>query len=137
MSYELAMDLAGATIHECKYFGSYQGDWWAKVTYNDENGWVQGSYGSCSGCDAFQSEFGYYSHSCGKDKYYDPLWRNEFRDGCKNCQDIKEKLIDFGKNYLDCVMSQEEAEEYATKNLAWDYDAKEMLDWIKENSWSK
>ena len=59
MSYQEALEAAGATVHAFEFFGSYQGDWWAKVTYNGETGWVHGSYGSCSGCDAFEAEFGF------------------------------------------------------------------------------
>ena len=50
MSYCQALEAAGAKILQFKSFGSYQGDWWAKVEYNGEIGWVAGSYGSCSGC---------------------------------------------------------------------------------------
>ena len=43
MSYEKAMELAGAKVIEYKAFGSYQGDWWALVEYKDKKGWVNGS----------------------------------------------------------------------------------------------
>ena len=52
MSYELALEEAGAKVLEFQSFGSFQGEWWAKVEYNGEIGWVAGCYGSCSGCDA-------------------------------------------------------------------------------------
>lgn len=76
-SYEETLELAGATVHIFQEFGSYQGDWWARVTYNGVTGWVTGSYGSCSGCDAFHGEFDdtYYLED---DKY--DAWREYVRD---------------------------------------------------------
>ena len=41
-------------------------------------------------------------------------------------------MILFGESYLDGIMSQEEAEKYASKHLEWDMEAQEMLEWIKE-----
>lgn len=38
MSYKEAMEQAGATVHEFAAFGSYQGDWYALVTWNGEKG---------------------------------------------------------------------------------------------------
>jgi len=46
MSYQIALEAAGAKILAFKEFGSYQGDWWAKVTYKNEMGWIKGCYGS-------------------------------------------------------------------------------------------
>ena len=132
MSYQEAMQAAGAEVHEFQEFGSYQGDWCAKVTYNGQTGWVTGSYGSCSNCDAFEGEFGYSSHDCNGDVCYSPFYgNNEFRDGCETCQSLKERFIKFGQEYLECIMSQEMAEENASKNLEWDMDAQNMLDFIR------
>lgn len=36
MSYENALKAAGAEILEFGQFGSYQGDWWAKVRYKEK-----------------------------------------------------------------------------------------------------
>jgi len=112
MSYESALEAAGAIVHDFASFGSYQGEWWAKVTYNGETGWISGSYGSCSGCDAFEAEFGYY---------------DDERD------DYQARLADFGKAYLGGLCTQEQAEKYASANIDWDQDAEEMLSWIKAN----
>lgn len=84
MSYEEALQAAGAEVLEFEQFGSYQGDWWAKVRYKDELGWVQGSYGSCSGCDAFESEFGCAEDYCSEHAY-------QHNDDCPACQDAKKK----------------------------------------------
>ena len=132
MSYETALKWAGAEVHCFECFGSYQGDWWAKVTYKGETGWVTGSYGSCSGCDAFESEFGYGEGGCDN-PHYSPV---ESCDACKESAKVyAEKLAEFGKGYLDdLVMSQADAEKKAEENIEWDSDAEPMLKWIKDNA---
>lgn len=131
MSYEEALQAAGAEVLEFEQFGSYQGDWWAKVRYKDELGWVQGSYGSCSGCDAFESEFGCAEDYCSEHAY-------QHNDDCPACQEAKkkyaEKLADFGRGYLDGLLTQEKAEEEEARYLNWDSDAQAMLDWLRAHS---
>lgn len=128
MSYQKAMEAAGAKIIAFEQFGSYQGDWWAKVEYENQIGWVHGSYGSCSGRDAFESEFGWDEEHCEDHKY------NDTPTDCKKCIEIKknyeDRLIAFGECYLDLI-SYEEAVSKASENLDWDGDAQEMVDWIK------
>ena len=110
MGYKEALEAAGAEVMAFEEFGSYQGDWWAKVRYKGELGWVQGSYGSCSGCDAFEAEFGW-------------------DDG------TPEKLAEFGRGYLDdLLLGQEQAEEEASRYIEWDSDAQEMVAWLKANA---
>lgn len=113
MGYQKALEQAGAEVLKFEEFGSYQGDWWALVKYEGKAGWINGSYGSCSGCDAFQSEFG---------------WFDDEKP------DYKERLAEFGRGYLDNIYTQDEAEKEAEKNLDWDYDAKEMIEYIKSNA---
>ena len=108
MSYAQAMKAAGATISAYESFGSYQGDWWALVTYEGKTGYVTGSYGSCSGCDAFEAEFG---------------WED---------RDDPEKLSAFGKGYLEQMMSFEEAIKEASRNIEWDYEAEKIVQWLNE-----
>lgn len=132
MSYQDALVAAGANVHCFEQFGSYQGDWWAKVTFKGETGWINGSYGSCSGCDSFESEF-----SCVY-PYCEDHWNETDRNGCEECKDkskrYAEALERFGKTYLeDALMTQEKAEAEASKNLEWDSDAQGMLDYIKAN----
>lgn len=129
--YQEALEAAGAEVLCFEHFGSYQGDWWAKVAYNSETFWVHGSYGSCSGCDAFQSEFGYSADKgCEGHEYYPD----------KDCSDCKEshlfyldKLADFGKRYLTDDLTQEQAEAQVSENLEWDSDAPKMLKFIQDN----
>jgi hypothetical protein len=110
MGYQRSLEAAGATVIAYESFGCYQGDWWAKVQYNDNIGWVHGWYGSCSVCDAFESEFG---------------WDDNIDQN---------KLAEFGRSYLEPLYSQEEAEKIAAKDIKWDLDAKEMLQFIKDNA---
>lgn len=111
-SYEGALAAAGAIVHAFEHFGAYQGEWWAKVTYGGETGWVNGYYGSCSGCDALEAEFGY---------DFDKVDR--------------ERFAEFGRSYLeDMVLSQEEAEKKAATNLDWDMEAKNMLAFIQSHA---
>jgi len=132
--YERALEAAGATVLIFEHFGSYQGDWWAKVTWQDKEGWVHGCFGSCSGCDAFEAEFGFVSHDCGEDDYYDPFcYDDRFRKNCPRCQELEAQFIEFGQDYLEQIMTQEEAETEASTNLDWDMDATEMLKFLKDN----
>lgn len=56
MGYTEALEATGAKVKEYKEFGSYQGTWIAII---EDGRFIEGSYGSCSGCDSFQAEFGY------------------------------------------------------------------------------
>lgn len=108
--YREALEKAGATVHAFEYFGDYQGTWVAKVTYLGQDGWVVGSYGSCSGCDAFQAEF---DHSYPQDKY-------------------ERKLAKFGMSYLQHMMNDAEVL-VETKGHTWDDGAKSMRKWVQEH----
>jgi len=134
MSYERALEAAGVDVVVFEKFGSYQGDWLAKVRHDGHLGWIHGYYGSCSGCDAFEGEFGFTSHECGDDDWYDPLWdESGFKDDCKTCQDIKERLRVFGEGYIESICTQEEIEAECKKNIEWDLDADEMLKFVEAN----
>ena len=106
--YQRAMEAAGASVPAFAEFGSYQGDWWAVVIYEGKVGYVNGSYGSCSGCDAFECEFG---------------WGND---------ETPEKLAAFGREYLDQIMPFEKAIKEANRNATWDIDADDMVSWLKD-----
>lgn len=133
MSYQEALEAAGAVVHEFREFGSYQGDWWAKVSVGGKPGWINGSYGSCTGCDAFEAEFGYSNEGkCGNHQYNDAGAAE-----CQLCKAMAEvyriRLADFGRPYIEAVMTQQQAEEEAARNIEWDHDAEEMLAFIKGN----
>ncbi len=73
-----------------------------------EKGIVEGSYGSCSGCDAFQAEFDYFDEPQKQDgKFYK---RGHFWDSEDECTEEEFnkailaydlKLANFGKPYLE------------------------------------
>lgn len=134
MGYRETMELAGAVVYIFEEFGSYQGEWWAKVNYNDKIGWVNGSYGSCSGCDSFEAEFGYKLHKHEDNDcvtYYS--FPEEYKENCPHCQDLMKRMKEFGEEYLDNIMTQEEAEKYASKYIEWDLEAQEMLRFLQDN----
>jgi hypothetical protein len=130
MSYKAAMEAAGARVIAFETFGSYQGDWFAHVEYTGVTGIVQGCYGSCSHCDAFESEFGYREDECNE--RYAEGRQAETCTGCSVARaDYQERLAAFGREYLDNIVTKEEAMKYAKRNEEWDMEAKEMIDWLE------
>lgn len=109
MGYREALEAAGAKVEAFEEFGSYQGDWIAKVEINGKRGWVHDYYGSCSGCDAFEAEFSY---------------RNE---------ETPEKLAAFGKTYLDDLKTDDEILVIAGKHSAYSVEDVAMLKWVKNH----
>lgn len=139
MSYKEALEAAGAEVHQYKDFGSYQGDWFALVTYKGERGWVSGSYGSCSGCDAFEGEFTYSDYpECEEHRYTGKPGKEE----CASCQALtaayQTKLSAFGKTYLDgvdgegtCLQTQENLLIHLDSQADWDSESREAAAWIR------
>ena len=109
MSYREALVAAGAVVEQFEEFGDYQGTWYALVNVEGTRFWVNGSYGSCSGCDAFEAEFGYNDR--------DP-----------------EKLAKFGASYLADPLSQAQVEKMASANLEWDMEAQAVVDFLRKHS---
>lgn len=143
MSYQLSLETAGAVVHAFEEFGSYQGDWIAKVTYNGETGWVQGSYGSCSVCDALQDEIGEWGPTqVGEARwgyFPDPAsdqgtsWMR--RDATEDdVNAFRIKLAAFGATYLDPLLTQAQIEAYVRRNEKWDSGAAEMIAFVEKNS---
>lgn len=134
MSYEAALEAAGAEVHKFAEFGDYQGQWWAKVTHNGKTGWVNGSYGSCSGCDAFQAEFNYHEYECDEHRY------GSAPADCPDCTkaktDYDTRLKAFGESYLNDLLTQEEAEKAAVPSWKdWqDEDDVKVVTFLKENA---
>lgn len=134
MGYYEALEAAGANVLEFERFGDYQGSWWAKVVYNSNTFWVKGSYGSCSGCDAFQAEFDY--HDCERCKEHRYTWNDEITNNCEDCKNAlkvyNQHLAEFGMGYLvGGEHTQEEAEKSAAE-YDWS-DDKEALAFIKSH----
>jgi hypothetical protein len=133
MSYQNALSAAGAEIHEFKEFGSYQGEWFALVTYNGEKGWVQGCYGSCSGCDSFEAEFGWDDReTCNEHEY---KGTDETRAACLGCQEAKarytEKLAAFGRPYLEGLQPADTILKELDEQSRWDDESMEAAAWIR------
>jgi hypothetical protein len=139
-NYKKSLELAGANILEFERFGRHGWRWAAKIECDGIAGWVIGSEGTCSCCDAFLSEFEFSTHGCYPcpdqcDDYYSPISNNwDFRDGCKECQYMKSKIAEFGKRYIGHVLSQEYAEAVTKEDADWCDDAQEMLDFIMEHN---
>lgn len=112
LSYAGSLRAAGAEVHTSRSFGTYQGDWWAKVTLPDaRRGWITDRFGSCTGCDAFQAEFGH-------------------RENISRAE-----LAEFGAGYFDALLTQTDAETQAAENESWDLDASEAVAFVRENAW--
>lgn len=133
MGYEEALEAAGAHVTEFREFGSYQGDWFARIGDTV----VQGSYGSCSGCDAFADEFGYGSDTCKKHQ-----WEVVNRS-CNACNVARSthtaKLVDFGTRYLDgaVVIGSPEWDRLVSSfdhDAEWDTDAIAVTRWLRTQS---
>ena len=109
MSYKSALVAAGAEVLEFGQFGSYSGQWFAKVRYNGETGWIQDWFGSCSYCDAFEADVGY-----------------DYDD-----EEYNKKLAEFGKRYLGQILP---AEHYLPEldHNDWDSDATDAAAWIRK-----
>lgn len=131
MSYILTLEKAGAKILGSHFTGSYQGSWGAVVIYNGEKGLVTGSYGSCSYCDAFQSEFDYrFDEPIERDgKYYrdygeDEITKEEYD---QYYIELDKKYAEFGRNYLRNPMDKSMIETYKS-NLKEDdwFDSEEL-----------
>lgn len=112
MSYESAMEAAGAVVHVSEQFGDYQGTAWAKVTYEGVTGWVSYGYGSCSGCDSWEAFTSDYDYDEGPPA---------------------DKLAQFGRDYLSPILTQEEAEAEAGKDAEWDSEAENVLMFLRAN----
>ena len=108
--YEDALKAAGAKIIAFEAFGDWQGSWLALVEYNGERGWVQGSFGSCDHCDAFQAEFG---------------WDD------REHEDYQQRLAAFGRTYLDVLESTDYIAGTFEEHADWDTEAELAGHWVR------
>jgi hypothetical protein len=108
--YQAALEQAGAQVLVFEQFGDWQGSWVALVDYQGERGWVQGSFGSCSHCDAFQADFG---------------WDAEDED------DYEERLADFGRSYLGALQSSAALFEQFDQDADWDLESAQAAAYIQ------
>jgi hypothetical protein len=136
MGYKQAIEATGVKVKEFEMFGSYQGDWIALL---EDGRVITGSYGSCSGCDAFEAEFGYSDEPQERDgKYYkdygDEISKEEYD---RLLSEYNQKLCRFGQHYtVDAESLQDTINRYERKcadEYAWD-DDKQILDWLKKKA---
>ena len=110
MGYSEALEAAGAKVINFEQFGDYQGTWYALVEYNGQKGIVEGSYGSCSGCDAFEAEFSYGTDAPTEygGKYrsssYEDISREEYD---KQMAEYNQRLSAFGQDYLRDIQQED------------------------------
>lgn len=105
MSYTEALEAAGATVLDYTMYGSYQGAWMAHVKLpTGVKGFIIDYYGSCSGCDSFESTFGYAE------------------------EPTPEKLAEFGQPYLDQLLTPREALTKCAENMEFDEDYLSMAE---------
>jgi len=142
MGYTEALKAAGAKVLLHKTVGSYQGEWVAVVEKDGEVKALHAYYGSCSGCDAFEAEFGYDIHSYeshGDGTYFSNYDEGTWRDDCAECQNFKAKLKVFGEKYLaeavpvaDLIVSiGKDVMEYGWEDKAQLKDA--LAEWLAAN----
>ena len=137
--YHLALKAAGAEVIDTHYAGSYQGTWGSIVIYNGKKGLVTGSYGSCSGCDAFQAEFDDYCYNAisydAEKNTYTKDWGDTICT--KEEFDIQvatehQRLSDFGQRYLHIIQDKFDVENQlanTSKDDWWDVERRELLNW--------
>lgn len=111
MSYLKALEAAGATVHEYHSFGSWQGTILAHVTVDGIAGFIAIGYGSCSGCDSYES------FTMKFDWDYQPT---------------EKELAEFGKTYLEDVKTASAMIAELRKDEEWDSDIPPMIQWIEE-----
>jgi len=140
MGYRLALDANDVVVREYKEFGYCQGTWIAVL---EDGRFVEGSYGSCSGCDAFQGEFGWNDDKIIKQQdgkyYHDNHYWDESEEITEEKANEENSMYDarlksFGKGYLNSSETKAEiVARYKRKceeDYAWD-DDKEILQWLK------
>ena len=113
MSYQDALVAAGAKVIAFQEFGDWQGSWVALVEYKGERGWVQGSFGSCDHCDAFQAKFG---------------WFDDEQD------DYQQRLASFGESYLGGLQTTAQVLAEHAPNTKWDDEADNIVFWVRETA---
>ena len=107
MGYREAIEAAGAKVLAFETFGSYSGDWIAHIEIDGKTCWLHDYYGSCSGCDAFESEFSW------------------------NKEETSDNLAAFGKTYVDDPKTDEEIIKIASKHSDCSVEDEAMLKWVK------
>lgn len=140
MGYSEALEKAGCNIIAFKEFGSYQGTWLAFVEYNGEKGIIEGYYGSCSGCDAFEAEFCMIEPTEDDGEFYNGYYEKVSEERYNELKiEYQNKLRDFGLRYLAGGLydkSHYEAQLASLKEDDWfDTETKEYCEWAISQNW--
>lgn len=109
-------------------FGSYQGDWLAKVRKGNEVFWLLGWYGSCSGCDFFLSI----------ENYPWEMRSKTFEEAKKQYQEETDRILKaFRDDYEADKFTQEEIEKHYEERLKSEWSDDEdaaMLEYVKSHA---
>ena len=124
MGYKEALEAAGANVLAYEEFGSYQGDWLAKVSYQGETFWLRDYYGSCTGCDAFEADIGMITDDDGN-----YIWEDDHPKRVA-------AIAAFGARYLEPQerLTFDQVMEKAAENVGWDDDAGKMVQFVKDHA---
>jgi len=114
--------------------------------WKDEKGIVEGSYGSCTGCDSFQAEFDYDEEpSTDNGKFYRTPYHYDEDDLCTEGEykdllaKYEKKQADFGRGYLEPMYDRSHYEQRLAKidtSDDWfDEEEKEYCEWAVKQNW--
>lgn len=122
-SYESALEAAGAVVLAYKEFGSYQGDYIAKVRVGDQIAWIHDYYGSCSVCDALEGAMSNAYWTAG--------------DGDREAAERK-ACRDYGLHILATrLVDRSEIERELQQSAEYDIASREALKWLAEQGTSE
>ena len=51
-------------------------------------------------------------------------------DSCEECRELKAKVKEFGRQYLDCLYNYDEVLKELSKNKDWDMEADAVIDFL-------
>jgi len=119
--YDDLLRFGGAKVLAYEAFGSYQGDWIAKVRIKFRVKWIHGGFGSCSGCDAIQSETEHCSHH----------WE-QFKNDCDKCQECVQGLKRLAAEYIAEATTFDDVFKEISKH-DWDSETPKMVKWMEAN----
>jgi len=144
MGYAHALRTAGAEVIDFKETGCYQGTWGAIVDFNGQRSLVTGYYGSCSHCDAYQSQFDRYSSDESvfdeeTGKYYANWWKEQEisqEEYDADQEQYRQDLIEFAMSYLrnphtkeDILNKIKHYDSLGDEEWSFDTEERELYDW--------
>ena len=124
-SYEEAFAcVEGVTVEWAEYYGSYQGNFLCKIQKAGETLYIYDSYGSCSGCDSFQAEFGWSTY------YYE----SEGVTQEERLAHVKQRMAKWSFSYIESALPLQQMMNYLQNECGqWDDEAIKALKRLEEN----